>query len=354
MDKFRIDGHKLMYHVPRVYDWLRGKEIFPVYLELGLYGGCNLRCGFCAFSYLSYKPIPLDKLALKRFIKDAARLGVKSILFSGEGEPLLHKDIIEIISFTKKHGIDAALSTNGLLLDRNTAMKILPNLSWLRISVNAGRKRTYATIHKTGKNDFGKVLNNIKSAVKIRNKNKHNCAIGMQFLLFPENHRDAPVLARTARDLGVDYLVVKPYCRHPLAKGPQPPKRDLGRFGILEKRLSRYSTDDFTVVFRDSAMQKIGKIKPYGHCLGLSFHAHIASDGEVYPCNAFVGEKQYSYGSLYKHSFRKIWLGQKRKQVIGRIYSGWDINKCREACRLDEVNRYLWELKNPPLHLNFI
>ena len=31
-----------------------------------------------------------------------------------------------------------------------------------------------------------------------------------------------------------------------------------------------------------------------------------------------------------------------------------DINDCRVNCRMDEVNRYLWRLKNPQDHDNFI
>jgi hypothetical protein len=31
-----------------------------------------------------------------------------------------------------------------------------------------------------------------------------------------------------------------------------------------------------------------------------------------------------------------------------------DHGLCRDACRLDEINRYLWELKNPVKHANFI
>jgi len=29
MDKYRIDSHKLMYHINRVNDWLKGKLIYP-------------------------------------------------------------------------------------------------------------------------------------------------------------------------------------------------------------------------------------------------------------------------------------------------------------------------------------
>jgi hypothetical protein len=31
-----------------------------------------------------------------------------------------------------------------------------------------------------------------------------------------------------------------------------------------------------------------------------------------------------------------------------------NIDKCRVNCRMDPVNRYLWDLKSPPAHVNFI
>ena len=65
-DKFRIDSHKLIYHVPRVHEWFHGKNIYPIYTEIGLFGGCNHRCIFCAFDFLNYKPDILNKSCLKK------------------------------------------------------------------------------------------------------------------------------------------------------------------------------------------------------------------------------------------------------------------------------------------------
>ena len=159
-DHFRIDSHKLLFHVDRVNRWLKGQAVCPIYLEIALSGGCNHRCIFCAVDYLEYKPRFLDLNTLKKAVKQAGKLGVKSIMYAGEGEPLLYKDISEIVKYTKDCCIDVAITTNGVLLEKEISKKILKYLSWIRISLNAGTSRTYAKIHRTKESDFYKYRRN--------------------------------------------------------------------------------------------------------------------------------------------------------------------------------------------------
>jgi len=123
MDDFKIDSHKLIYHLAPVYNWFKGKDIYPIYVEISPSGRCNHRCCFCAFDYLNYKPRYIKKDFLIKRLSEMSICGVKSIMYSGEGEPLLHKDIIDFILYTKKVGIDVALTTNGVLLNKNMAQK---------------------------------------------------------------------------------------------------------------------------------------------------------------------------------------------------------------------------------------
>ncbi|MBE9532248.1 MAG: radical SAM protein, partial [Proteobacteria bacterium] len=34
MDKYKIDSHKLIYHVERTNEWLSGEDIYPIYVEM--------------------------------------------------------------------------------------------------------------------------------------------------------------------------------------------------------------------------------------------------------------------------------------------------------------------------------
>lgn len=355
MDNYRVDSHKMMYHPERLSLWLKGRDIYPIYVEISVSGVCNHRCMFCALDYLKeYKTSFIETKTVKKFISSLAKKGVKSVLFSGEGEPLLHKDIIDIISHTKRNKIDTALTTNGVLLKENILTYILPELSWLRVSLNAGTRTTYAIVHRTNPGDFDTVLSNLEEAVRTKRKNKYNCVIGAQFLLLKQNLSEIKTIAVITRKIGLDYLIIKPYSQHPFSKNRLGLTLDYKNFLKLEQEMAQFSNDKFRVIFRSHAMQKLTETKPYKRCLGMPFIAHLACTGDLYGCSTFLGDKSFCYGNIYKQSFEQIWKGPKRKEISKRMNDNFNARGCRKACRLDEINRYLWELKNPPLHVNFI
>ena len=228
MDQYRIDSHKLMFHVARVKDWLDGKIVSPIYLEIAPSGSCNHRCIFCALDYLNYKVQFLDKNILKKTVKQAAELGIKSVMYAGEGEPLVHKDISEVVKYTKDAGIDVSITTNGVLMNAQFIVKSLKYLSWIRISFNAGTAGKYAKIHGTAERDFYKALENIKFAVKYKKSSNLKCTIGVQFLMLPENYKEAEKLAGILKKIGADYLTIKPYSQHPYSGSKLSKKFDYG------------------------------------------------------------------------------------------------------------------------------
>ncbi len=354
MDDFRIDAHKLMYHPRRVADWLDGKNVYPLYVEISPCSACNHRCIFCAFDYLGHKPKFFDPAVLRKFLKDIAAQGVKSILFSGEGETLLYKELPDMAAYAKERGLDVAVTTNGVLLSPDIARRMIPSLTWLRISLNAGSPKTYALVHGTKKEDFNKVIGNIKEAVKLKHRLKSSCTIGVQFLLLNENYKEVHRLAGILQDAGVDYLAVKPYSQHPRSINRLKNGLDYRTLLFIEQKLKSYARPGFRIIFRKNTMAKIAAERGYRKCCGLPFAAHLTTDGDLYGCSAFLGDERFAYGNVNKQSFEQIWKGKKRASVMQMMEHDWDIANCREVCRLDEINRYLWQLKNPHPHVNFI
>ena len=355
MDKYHIDSHKLIYHVDRVKDWLDGKTIYPVYMEVSAAGACNHRCTYCGLDFMEYQPRYLDTAIFKERLSEMGRLGLKSIMYAGEGEPFLHRDIVELIDHTKKSGIDAALTTNGVLFKKEQADSILANTEWIKVSINGATKDTYAEIHQCKPGDFDRVIENMSYAAKVRKDNGYACTLGMQLLLLPENHQEAVALARLARDIGMDYLVIKPYSQHPQSKTTKYSSIKYSDYEYLGEELSELNTDDFNVIFRLRTMKKwdYGE-RNYSRCQALPFWSYIDSGGNVWGCSMYIGDERFLYGNIHENTFEQIWHGQKRLDSIRWAESELDSSQCRINCRMDEINIYLWGLKNPPAHINFI
>ncbi|MDD5560565.1 MAG: radical SAM protein [Candidatus Omnitrophica bacterium] len=355
MDKYRIDSHKLMYHPERVSDWLRGKQVYPIYMEISPSGSCNHRCIYCGLDFMQYQPRFLDTPILKKRLAEMGRLGVKSIMYAGEGEPFLHKDITEIIAFTKRSGVDVAVTSNAVLFNEKIADRTLPYLSWIKVSINAGKASTYAKIHRTMPGDFDKVIKNMAYAVKVRNNKGYPCTLGMQIILLPDNYKEVVLLAERTKAMGMDYLVVKPYSQHPLSKTRVFKDIKYDQYLNLSEKLKRFNDKRFNAVFRLYSMKKWDDAeRNYKHCLALPFWAYIDAGGDVWACSMYLKSSKFLLGNIYKNSFRDIWESKKHGRLNHWAASKLNTRECRVNCRMDEINRYLWDLTHPSEHINFI
>ncbi len=357
MDKFKIDSHKLAYHVSRVHDWMRGERIYPIYAEISPTGACNHRCVYCGLDFMDYRPRQLDTGLLKTRLSEMSKLGVKSVMFAGEGEPFLHKDMTRLVRCAKDAGLSAAVTTNGVLFGKEDAEGVLEAADWVKASVDAAMPQTYAKIHGADPGDLDRVIENMSYAAKVRDRNGYDCALGIQLLLLPENRGEVTALARRAREIGMDYFVVKPYSQHPQSRTRQ---YDSVRYADgdeqrLTEELETLKTAKFDIIFRKRAMEKWDEgTRTYEHCRALPFWSYIDAGGEVWGCSVYLGDERFLYGNINDNTFQEIWEGEKRQRSLQWVENDLDAAKCRVNCRMDEINRYLWEIKNPPKHVNFI
>ena len=363
MDKYRIDTHKMAYHPKRVADWVdaRGdwekeKNIFPIYVEISPTGVCNHRCTFCSFDYREYQNKRINPSVLMSRIAGMASVGVKAIMFAGEGEPTLYKDLPQVLNLCSAVGIDTSLTTNMVPFNEKNTENFVKNCKWIKASINAGTKETYAKTHGTSEKDFAKVIGNLKRAVAIKKEKGYKCTIGTQILLLPDNYDTVEELAKIVKEAGAEYLVIKPYTQHFDSPNMRYKDVDYSKLVKIKESLEKYNSDNFSIIFRINAMNKlIEKEERYCVCNSVPFFwAYITSDGDVYGCSSFLGDKRFNLGNIHEEGFRDIWQGEKRRKCIKFVRGGLDISDCRMICRMDEVNKYLNELTHLSDHVNFI
>ena len=84
---------------------------------------CNLACAHCyasASSGQNREDAVLDGAQARSVIDDLAAWKVPVLLFSG-GEPFCRPDIRELAEYSKSKGLRVTFSTNGTLIDDDTA-----------------------------------------------------------------------------------------------------------------------------------------------------------------------------------------------------------------------------------------
>jgi radical SAM protein with 4Fe4S-binding SPASM domain len=346
-----IDNHKLMYHPERVAEWKVQGDCFPVYVEIGPTNRCNHKCVFCALDWVEHGSQDIDKDVMIRNLEDMASHGVKSIMFAGEGEPLLHKNICDFVETARGYGMDVSLTTNGVMFNKEKADRILKHFSWVRFSIDAGTRQSYSKIHRTRESDFDKMLDNLKYASELKKEKGYNVTIGTQILLLSLNQDEILEAAKLLKQNGADNLQIKPYSHHPLSRNDY--SLDYKKIKGLNERLQLVADEKFKVFYREHTMERMSDKRSYTECAGLSFFTLIDAKGNVIPCNLFYNNNDFTYGNLNKNSFSEIWEGERRKGVLAKLRER-GVKSCREGCRLDTVNRYLHRLKYPEEHDNFI
>jgi radical SAM protein with 4Fe4S-binding SPASM domain len=354
MSQYNFDGHKLFYQFETTYKLLTDKPVYPVYVEYSPVGSCNHRCKFCAYDYIGYQSRRLETKATLRSIKEFAALGTKAMLFAGEGEPLVHKDLPRMIETCYESGIDTGIYTNGSLMNEAFSERTLDKLTFIRISFNAGTRENYKEVH--GADDFEKVVENIKTAAAIKKRKGLHVDIGMQIVVIPENLQTIIQLAKLCTEIGADYLAVKPFVQHNDQLGYEFSENfSLEKIDGVLTEAESYSTDDCKIIARKEAFRKYHD-RSYEHCLGLPLFSVVLSDGNVYSCGPFLGDDRFKYGNIYESSIKEIMDGEARHKILK--HAGKSLcckTECMPNCRLDAINRSLWELKNPSVkHVNFI
>ncbi len=162
-------------------------DILPVRMPLGLCveptNKCNFKCIQCAVSLDEFKKIIGHRFHMsmdlyEKIIRDVKTMGkLNHLNLYGDGEPLLHPNIVEMVKIAKKHDVAKAITitTNASLLTDKLSIKLVDSgLDYLRVSVYSIYDEKFKKITNT-KYHSDIIYENIKNLYQRRSQTSSSC-----------------------------------------------------------------------------------------------------------------------------------------------------------------------------------
>ena len=354
-----MDGTKILWHMDRVIEhYDKGNRIAPLLINLGATKKCNANCVYCYGNFQGKDQISsIARGPLIDLFDSAVLLGIKAIEIIGDGEPTLNPHIYDAMTVGKARGLDMAFSTNGILLDNyEKRSNVLRNNKWMRFNLSAGTKEGYKKIHRVDR--FDRVVENIKAMVKLKKEEDYECEIGLQAVYVPGlMDKEMPKLSELAVKLEVDYLVIK-QCSLPEDGTVADVSFDVKDYDKPEvkkvlKDCEKMSTDKTDIVVKWGFM-KMGRRRPYDHCVDVPLLFQVSGNGKCYPCGYLFGNPEYEYGDLNEQSLGEILNSEKYWGIIDKMKKFDVHNDCKGCCRHDAINEFISYYLNKPKSENFI
>ncbi len=161
--------HRYRYEI---FPQLKTLDEYPPYLQIEPSSICNFRCIFC----FETDPTFTDKasgfmgqmtLELFKKIIDQAAGNIEFLSLASRGEPMICKDIVPMLEYTRGKFLNLKLNTNASLLDEEKCHAILSGgVKTIVFSADAAEEPLYSKFRVNGK--LSVILDNIERFQKIR------------------------------------------------------------------------------------------------------------------------------------------------------------------------------------------
>ena len=198
--------------------WRAGNVIFNRYLErpprylpvilLFVTDRCNLRCRMCGICDRGAAPEAAGELSTSQYrdviVSAAGQLGTSLASISG-GEPLLRKDIFEIIRFAVEAGMSTHICTNGLMINSERAAQLRDSgVAAVSVSVDSAEPEGHEFLR--GPDTFQKTVD----AIRLLRDTAPDIQIGINYLITRMNFRHMTEMIDYAEELGVHQIKFAP------------------------------------------------------------------------------------------------------------------------------------------------
>lgn len=347
---------KLFAHMDRLHLLQQGHRPPPVNVEIDLSNRCSLGCEWCHFAYTHTRgPLAgkrdkpggavsggdlMDRNLATRIIYDLERAHVKSITWTGGGEPTLHPDFNFIVRAAALAQMEQGLYTHGGHIDEERAAHLKELFTWVFVSLDECTPDAYKA--SKGVDRFQAATDGIRRLVQAEGK----ATVGVGFLLHRRNYNKVRQMVELGRELGVDYVQFRPTV-HFEQDNPGELSEDTTWVNWAISHLNGYADDAFVIADVDRfRMYRSWKGHGYDTCNWSALQTVITPNGKVWRCTNKREHPDALLGDLSVESFADVWARNGGPcQVDGA---------CRVLCRGHIANLTLDKVMQEIPHANFV
>jgi MoaA/NifB/PqqE/SkfB family radical SAM enzyme len=287
----------------------------------------------------------MDFNLILEVIQETSDIGLKEIIPSTMGEPLLYPKFENIIELIKENNLKINLTTNGTfpkLGVETWGALILPVASDVKISINGSSKEVNEFI-MSGIN-FEEQITNIKKFIQIRDevrkKGKNDPSITFQATFLESNLIELPDLLKLAIRMNVDrFKGHHLWITHPELKNESLRRNstsikswnkivDILRNIAKKNKLKSGESIKLDNIYYINRSAKFKLKFDKTICPFLGREAWIAWDGTFNVCCAPDNLRKTlgNFGNIKKNGFLKLWNSQKYNDLI-RNWGNFEICK---------------------------
>ena len=315
----------------------------PIHVMINPTNRCNHNCFFCVYNYdysLMHDTMNIkDELSTAKILETLhsfKKIGVKSITYSGGGEPLIHPGIEEVLQLNKDLGIDIAMITNAQLLYGNKA-NLLKDSKWIRVSVDYSNYEEFKKSGRGSLDKYNQILENISNFSKMKTP---ECDLTVNYIITKENYKNLFNGALLLKSLNVDNIRFSPvYTKDFLDYHSSIKAEVLQTLNDIKKYLE---TDTFKIYHSYYLNENFTK-RNYNKCYFQQIVPVIGGDYNVYNCHNKAYTPEGMIGSIKNQTFEEFWFSEDTKKHFERFNAK---KECVCQCAADNKNLFIHELIN--------
>lgn len=179
----------------------------PKYVLLEATGKCNLFCPMCPRELVHFEPVDIPMPLFKKVIEEAREYLEFAVPY-GAGEPLLNRQIFDMIRFCRERQVSIGISTNGTLNDAEHNRKLLQSgLDYIIFAFDGATKESYEKYRKGAK--FEETRDKILEFLRMKQEMRSSIFTIVQMVRLKDNATEVDAFRKMWNIPGVDQVRIK-------------------------------------------------------------------------------------------------------------------------------------------------